>query len=398
MARLPVPVIPIRDGRQGRGRHPVALRTVHPDVIADLNALDTTLRTCESVVDVEELRRRIDELEHQAADPGLWNDQETRPAGHEPALPRAGRAAPDRGTTRATRRDADPLRTGRRRRPRRGGRRRRRAREPARRHRGDGSQDHALGRVRRARRAHQHPLRCRRYRRCRLGRDAHAYVHPLGGEARLRRRGLRHVVRRRSRTQERGRSRSRGPVHVRHVVRRDGHPTGSFASAPSTTRGVVRRRSPRSRLLPVVETTDHIEINENDIRVDVYRSSGPGGQSVNTTGLRRSTHAHPDGNRRHLSEREVAAPEQGIGDARPAGKAARGQASGRARRDGCAQGRQRQLVGQTRCAPMFCIRTRWSRTCVPSTRSTTRRQCSTATSTGSSRPAFRWRMSENQSA
>jgi len=36
-------------------------------------------------------------------------------------------------------------------------------------------------------------------------------------------------------------------------------------------------------VLPVVEETDHIEIPENDIRVDVYRSSGPGGQSVNTT-------------------------------------------------------------------------------------------------------------------
>ena len=36
-------------------------------------------------------------------------------------------------------------------------------------------------------------------------------------------------------------------------------------------------------VLPVVETTDHIEIPEIDIRVDVYRSSGPGGQSVNTT-------------------------------------------------------------------------------------------------------------------
>ena len=36
-------------------------------------------------------------------------------------------------------------------------------------------------------------------------------------------------------------------------------------------------------VLPVVETTDHIEIPEMDIRVDVYRSSGPGGQSVNTT-------------------------------------------------------------------------------------------------------------------
>lgn len=36
-------------------------------------------------------------------------------------------------------------------------------------------------------------------------------------------------------------------------------------------------------VLPVVEQTDHIDIDESDIRVDVYRSSGPGGQSVNTT-------------------------------------------------------------------------------------------------------------------
>src|SRR4029450_837359 len=33
----------------------------------------------------------------------------------------------------------------------------------------------------------------------------------------------------------------------------------------------------------VVEQTDHIDIPENELRVDVYRSSGPGGQSVNTT-------------------------------------------------------------------------------------------------------------------
>jgi peptide chain release factor 2 len=36
-------------------------------------------------------------------------------------------------------------------------------------------------------------------------------------------------------------------------------------------------------VLPEVEETDHIDIPEKDIRVDVYRSSGPGGQSVNTT-------------------------------------------------------------------------------------------------------------------
>ncbi|HEX7354281.1 MAG TPA: peptide chain release factor 2 [Mycobacteriales bacterium] len=34
---------------------------------------------------------------------------------------------------------------------------------------------------------------------------------------------------------------------------------------------------------PVVEASDHVEIDDKDIRVDVYRSSGPGGQGVNTT-------------------------------------------------------------------------------------------------------------------
>ena len=36
-------------------------------------------------------------------------------------------------------------------------------------------------------------------------------------------------------------------------------------------------------VVPLLETTDEIEIPDEDVRVDVYRSSGPGGQSVNTT-------------------------------------------------------------------------------------------------------------------
>ena len=36
-------------------------------------------------------------------------------------------------------------------------------------------------------------------------------------------------------------------------------------------------------VLPVVETSDHVDIDEKELRVDVYRSSGPGGQGVNTT-------------------------------------------------------------------------------------------------------------------
>lgn len=36
-------------------------------------------------------------------------------------------------------------------------------------------------------------------------------------------------------------------------------------------------------VIPLIEQTDSIEIPENEIKVDVFRSSGPGGQSVNTT-------------------------------------------------------------------------------------------------------------------
>ena len=36
-------------------------------------------------------------------------------------------------------------------------------------------------------------------------------------------------------------------------------------------------------VIPLIETTDSIEIPENELKIDVFRSSGPGGQSVNTT-------------------------------------------------------------------------------------------------------------------
>ena len=36
-------------------------------------------------------------------------------------------------------------------------------------------------------------------------------------------------------------------------------------------------------VVPVVEQSDHVDIDEGDLRIDVYRSSGPGGQGVNTT-------------------------------------------------------------------------------------------------------------------
>ena len=42
---------------------------------SDIAALDSTLTTVERVLDIDGLRAKIDKLEHEAADPNLWNDQ-----------------------------------------------------------------------------------------------------------------------------------------------------------------------------------------------------------------------------------------------------------------------------------------------------------------------------------
>lgn len=52
---------------------------------------------------------------------------------------------------------------------------------------------------------------------------------------------------------------------------------------PATeTQGRIHTSAATVAVLPEAEEVD-VEIRENDLRIDVYRSSGPGGQSVNTT-------------------------------------------------------------------------------------------------------------------
>src|SRR5687767_1915280 len=52
---------------------------------------------------------------------------------------------------------------------------------------------------------------------------------------------------------------------------------------PATeTQGRIHTSAATVAVLPEAEDVD-VDIKENDVRVDVYRSSGPGGQSVNTT-------------------------------------------------------------------------------------------------------------------
>ena len=53
--------------------------------------------------------------------------------------------------------------------------------------------------------------------------------------------------------------------------------------SPFDNQGRRQTRFAAVEVVPVLEQTDEIEIPDEEIRTDVYRSGGPGGQSVNTT-------------------------------------------------------------------------------------------------------------------
>jgi len=53
---------------------------------------------------------------------------------------------------------------------------------------------------------------------------------------------------------------------------------------PATeTQGRIHTSAAGVWVFPEVDAPEEVEINQNEIRIDVFRSSGPGGQSVNTT-------------------------------------------------------------------------------------------------------------------
>ncbi|RBO83652.1 peptide chain release factor 2 (bRF-2) [Nocardia puris] len=261
------------------------MEIVHPDVSADLAELDTTLKTVESVLDIEELRRRIDELEHQAADPDLWNDQEHA----QQVTSELSHAQGELRRAEELRQRLDDL--------------------PVLYELAEGEE----GEAREAALAEADAERA----------SLHADVEAmevrtlLSGEYDKRealvniRSGAGGVdaadwAEKLMRMYIRWADRHGYPTEVYDIsyAEEAGIKSATFAvktpyaygtlSVEMGTHRLVRispfdnqgRRQTsfaEVEVLPVVETTDHIEVPETEIRVDVYRSSGPGGQSVNTT-------------------------------------------------------------------------------------------------------------------
>ena len=112
------------------------------------------------------------------------------------------------------------------------------------------------------------------------------------------------------------RSRSRATAPTRSSSTRAAR-TACSACPATESQGRIHTSTATVAVLPEAEDVD-VQIDPNDLQIDVYRSSGPGGQSVNTTDSAvRITHK-PTRHRRLDAGREEPAAEPREGDARAA--------------------------------------------------------------------------------
>ena len=256
-----------------------------PDRQADIAALDSTLTTVERVLDVDGLRGRIEKLEHEASDPNLWDDQA-----------RAQKVTSELSHTQGELRRVEELRQ--------------RlddlpvlyemAAEE-----GGASGDAALAEADADYKKLQEDIAAMEVRTLLGGEydEREALVNIRSGAGGVDAADWAEML---MRMYIRWAEQHKYPVEVYDTsyAEEAGIKSATFAvHAPyaygtlSVEQGTHRlvRISPfdnqgrrqtsfaEVEVLPVTETTDHIDIPEADVRVDVYRSSGPGGQSVNTT-------------------------------------------------------------------------------------------------------------------
>ena len=274
-------------GGRGAWGTPVTLFGVEPDRQADIAALDSTLTTVERVLDVDGLRGRIEKLEHEASDPQLWDDQA-----------RAQRVTSELSHAQGELRRIEELR----------GRLddlpvlyEMAAEETE----GAASKIEALAEADAELKALRADIEATEVRTLLSGEydEREALVTIRSGAGGVDAADWAEML---MRMYIRWAEQHKYPVEVfdTSYAEEAGIKSATFAvHAPfaygtlSVEQGTHRlvRISPfdnQSRrqtsfaeveVLPVVDTTDHIDIPEGDVRVDVYRSSGPGGQSVNTT-------------------------------------------------------------------------------------------------------------------
>ncbi|WP_132991932.1 peptide chain release factor 2 [Gordonia zhaorongruii] len=258
---------------------------MHPEASADLESLDATLTTVEKVMDIEELRRRIDELEMQASDPDLWNDQDhaqrvTSELSHaQSELRRVGElrsrlddlpvlyelAESEEGESGvAATEDADTERVDL--------RNDIEAMEVKTMLAGEYDPRDALVNIRSGAggvdAADWAQMLMRMYTRWA---EQHGYSVEVYDTSYAEEAGLK------SATFAVKAPYMYGTLSVEQGTHR------LVRISPFDNQGRRQTSFAEVEILPVVEKTDHIDIDENDLRVDVYRSSGPGGQSVNTT-------------------------------------------------------------------------------------------------------------------